>query len=608
MSRKSDIEAQTDIQEETFQEEKDTDPALSEDEKTDSAEESSEDTDAVSSSEEPEKAEDTEAEDASVESTSDETEDASAESVSDETEDTAGDDASDRQKDTDAEDGSDEPDDADETEDADMSDEKSDKKRIRRRQRRNKKKKEKKPMGKKPWIIAGSILGGLVVIYLGISAYFIGHFFINTTINGKDFSGKSAADVEAYMKEQVSDYELTLVEMNNETDVIKGSEISLVYREDSAVEDALEEQNPLLWVKAFFSRSARDVKIQVDYDEEALTEKIQSIKAVTQEQTEPESAYPKFDGESFVVEPEVYGTAVNADVLNEKIKEYITEFEPKLVLLDEGCYKLPKYTADSPEVQAACDAMNEYCKASITYKMTEDEVVDKAVISEWLSYDDEMNVSLDEKAVREWMREFGKKYDTVGKKRTITTPTGKSAEVSGGTYGWSVDEDSETKTLIESIKKGEVAEKEPAYVQKAASRGAQDWGNTYLEVDLSAQHMWYIVDGNIALETDVVTGIPQPDRITPTGVYSILEMKRDKTLVGTTDPSTGKPIYETPVRYWMRVTWTGIGFHDADWQSSFGGTRYQTSAGSHGCINMPVSKAGDLYGMLSVGTPVIIHN
>ena len=57
----------------------------------------------------------------------------------------------------------------------------------------------------------------------------------------------------------------------------------------------------------------------------------------------------------------------------------------------------------------------------------------------------------------------------------------------------------------------------------------------------------------------------------------------------------------------MRVTWTGIGFHDANWQSSFGGTRYQTSAGSHGCINMPVSKAGELYGMLSVGTPVIIH-
>lgn len=56
-------------------------------------------------------------------------------------------------------------------------------------------------------------------------------------------------------------------------------------------------------------------------------------------------------------------------------------------------------------------------------------------------------------------------------------------------------------------------------------------------------------------------------------------MTRDEVLIGETDPSTGKPIYETPVNYWMRVTWTGIGFHDATWQAAFGGTRYKDGAG-----------------------------
>lgn len=143
-------------------------------------------------------------------------------------------------------------------------------------------------------------------------------------------------------------------------------------------------------------------------------------------------------------------------------------------------------------------------------------------------------------------------------------------------------------------------------MQEAASHGAQDWGNTYVEVDLTDQHMWYIVDGSVAMQTDVVTGLPTPERETPAGVYSILEMKRDKTLVGETDPATGQPIYETPVAYWMRVTWTGIGFHDATWQSAFGGSRYQTN-GSHGCINMPYDQAAALYDMLSVGTPVVMH-
>lgn len=477
----------------------------------------------------------------------------------------------------------------------------STKKKIRRRRRR------KGNMGKKPWIIAGSIVGALVVIYLGISAFFIGHFYIDTEINGQDFSGKSVSDVENYIKEQVQDYELTIIEQNNEKDVIKGSDISLTYKENDDVQKAMDAQNPLLWPKAFFSVSSTNVTIDVGYDQDALNTKIQEVKAVTQEQTDPVSAYPKFDGDSFVVEPEVYGTAVNMDVFTQKVAEYITQFKTELNMMDEECYVMPKYTSDSPEVQKACDAMNQYCKASITYTMEDENVVvDKELISTWLKYDDNMQISLDEDAVRKWMREFGKKYDTVGTTRSITTPNGKTVDVSGGTYGWSVDEDSETKTLINSIKNGEVTEKTPAYVQEAASHSEQDWGTTYAEVDLTDQHMWYIVDGSVAFEADVVTGLPTPERETPSGVYSILELKRDKTLVGETDPATGKPIYETPVSYWMRVTWTGVGFHDATWQPYFGGSLYQTN-GSHGCINMSYDDAATLYSMLSIGTPVVMH-
>lgn len=122
---------------------------------------------------------------------------------------------------------------------------------------------------------------------------------------------------------------------------------------------------------------------------------------------------------------------------------------------------------------------------------------------------------------------FRKTYDTVGTTRTITSPTGKTVEVSGGTYGWSIDEEAETQNLIASIKNGEVVTREPAYEKTAASHAAQDWGTTYLEVDLSAQHMWYIVNGAIALETDVVTGLPDAKHATPAGVYSILYTEPD---------------------------------------------------------------------------------
>lgn len=477
----------------------------------------------------------------------------------------------------------------------------------RRRRRRGKKKKESKKSGKKGFFIAGGIIGGLVLIYLGISAYFIGHFYINTTINGKDFSGKTTADVEDYIKQQVNGYELTIVEQNNDRNIIKGSEIGLVYEESSDLQEALDAQNPLLWPAGFFTRSEENVSIGVSYDESLLDEKLQSIKAVTKDQTESVSAYPKYDGTEYVIEPEVYGSAVNTEVLKEKTVQYITEFKDTLNMMDEECYTMPKYTSASEEVQNACDLMNQYIKAQITYTMDEEIVVDKELISQWLSCDEDMNVTLDEEAVAEWMREFGQKYDTVGTTRSITTPDGKKTEVSGGTYGWIVNEAEETQKLIENIKNGETVTKEPEYKQTAASRSEQDWGTTYAEVDISAQKMWYVVDGSVALTSDVVTGLPTDGRDTPTGVYSILYTERDSTLKGEIDPATGKPSYETPVAFWMPFTYQGHGFHDATWQAQFGGDWY-LSHGSHGCVNMPYDKASQLFEMITAGTPVIIHN
>lgn len=477
----------------------------------------------------------------------------------------------------------------------------------RRRRRRGRKKREFKKPGKKFFIITGGVIGGLILIYLGISAYFISHFFVNTTINGKDFSGKSAKAVEEYIRGEVNGYELTIIEQNNDRNIIKGSEIGLTYKESSEIEDALKKQNPLLWPAGFFSQSSTQVSVGVDYDEALLDEKLQSIKAMSKEQTEPVSAYPKYNGNLFEVEPEVYGSAVDTEALKEKIVQYITEFRDSLNMMDEGCYKMPAYTSASEEVKNACNTMNQYLKAKITYTMDEEVVVDKDLISQWVTCDSEMNVTFNEEAVKAWMREFGEKYDTVGKTRSFTTPDGKQTQVSGGTYGWIVNEAQEAQNLIENIKNGENITKEPEYKQTAASRSALDWGTTYAEVDLAAQKMWFVVDGSVALTTDVVTGRPSTGNATPEGVYDILYTQRGAVLRGDIDPATGKPSYETPVSFWMPFTYQGHGFHDATWQSAFGGNRYLTH-GSHGCVNMPYDKASQLFELITAGTPVIIHS
>lgn len=331
------------------------------------------------------------------------------------------------------------------------------------------------------------------------------------------------------------------------------------------------------------------------------------MNVVTGEQTQPASSTPFFDGEKFVPGEEGKGTAVDVDTLNEVIGDAVSHLTEELELDDTGCYVRPKYTKDSPEVQAACDQMNPYLKARITYEMDEPVVVDGTVISQWVTADENFAVTFHPELVQEWLKQFAEKYDTVGKTRTFTTADGRSAQVSGGTYGWEIDEESELTALLANIENGDTVSREPAYVEgkTAISHGASDWGTTYAEVDLTNQKMWYVRDGQILMSTDIVTGLPTRARQTPEGVYTILERMRNKTLRGALKPD-GTYEYETPVDYWMRVTYSGVGFHDATWQRTFGGDVY-TYRGSHGCINMSYSDAGQLYDLIQVGDPVVIH-
>ena len=458
--------------------------------------------------------------------------------------------------------------------------------------------------------ITGGVLAGICLIYVAISVYFMSHFFVNTKINGKNFSGKTASDVEKYLQTNIKDYKLTILENEGRQDVISGSEIGLEYRAGTEAEKLLKDQNGFAWPKAFFTENSRKVSVNVSYNEESLNQRISQLSCLQTEQTPAENAKPEFDGNQYVIKPEVYGNAVDKERLTEQVKVHITEFQPQLDMVETKCYAKPKYVEDSKEVQEACDAMNKYVNASITYPMNEPVVVDKALISQWLQVDGEMKVSLNTEAMKQWFTAFGDKYDTQGTTRTFTTPAGKSATVTGGTYGWSIDEDTELVNLQNSILNGEVVTREPAYYAggTAAAHSGQDWGNTYAEVDMSAQHMWYVQNGQVVLETDVVTGVPIPSRITPEGVYSLMWKQRDATLVGDIKPETGKPEYETDVAYWMQVTSSGVGFHDAIWQTAFGGTLYQIpGTGSHGCINMPLDQAGALFNMIEPGIPVIFH-
>ena len=153
--------------------------------------------------------------------------------------------------------------------------------------------------------------------------------------------------------------------------------------------------------------------------------------------------------------------------------------------------------------------------------------------------------------------------------------------------------------MIASIKKGEKLEKEPLYFLKGYAEGApgEDIGSSYVEADLGRQHLYLYIEGKLILESDFVSGSMSGGRGTPAGVFGLTYKTRDTTLTGAN--------YASHVDYWMPFN-GNIGMHDASWRRSFGGSIYLTN-GSHGCINLPVGVAAEIYGYVEKGFPVICY-
>jgi lipoprotein-anchoring transpeptidase ErfK/SrfK len=118
-----------------------------------------------------------------------------------------------------------------------------------------------------------------------------------------------------------------------------------------------------------------------------------------------------------------------------------------------------------------------------------------------------------------------------------------------------------------------------------------------VEVDMTNQHLYLYQNGTVELESDFVSGNMSKGYNTPAGVFGLTYKTKNAVLRGAD--------YATPVNYWMPFN-GNVGMHDATWRSSFGGNIYLTS-GSHGCINLPLDKAKEIYQYMSENFPIICY-
>lgn len=421
----------------------------------------------------------------------------------------------------------------------------------------------------------------------------------NTSINGRDISYASKDEA---LKKPAESFTIEIEGRDGRSLELDLDDID--YRA-SIPQAASIDQNPFKWPLALANVSEDDFNFDynISYDEAKLDEILKSSALISKVEEPKNADLDYVDGE-FKIIPEVMGNKVDTGKLYEKIKEAIYTHEDKIVLEDsdyinptvtQGSDELSKLLADGKKIE---DMIISFNFTGFDFALEGEKLINMFDVngtSFELNYD----------RLTEYVSELADKTNTYGRNRTFNATGIGEITVNPGVYGFILDVPAtvdEVYALANERKSGDV---EPVYERAGYKRYADgtDLGDTYVEVDISRQYMWYYKDGDLILETPIVTGLPTYMWATNVGVGSIQSKSTNATLRGA-DMNGGR--YATPVDYWMPIGWDGEGFHDAPWRGGFGGGIYHSN-GSHGCLNMPPAMAAQLFNTVEHGTPVVVY-
>lgn len=468
-------------------------------------------------------------------------------------------------------------------------------------------------------IICGTVLGVIVLsvggIYLGGRSYYSGKFLANTTINDIDVSGMTYEKACDVLGAEENLPALSVKTVRGKTLTFDLKDIDYKINARNEIKKALDSVNYNTWFSGLSQKSSFTFSEVVTYDSEKLKAVLEKAKW-----GDTETANAKIDmgDETCELIEEVQGDKItDYDKLYSFIKSQLDSGDYTIELtVESGCYKVPEVTAKS--LKTDFENIQKLYDLSITYDFdyTTETLTGKTLI-EMLDINNNGDYTVNEDKAMEYVEMLAEKYDTYNTKRkfkatkqgNIVIPTSSDAR-----YGWWIYKQATCDALIEMLEKGESVESvDPIYYQdggfaytgvEEARSENDDIGNTYVEVDLSAQHLWYYEKGKLKYDCDIVSGQTTSEaRTTLPGVYKVWYKNTNYRMKSSNRDGEE---WDTTCNYWTSVSPVGIGLHDSTWRWYFGGTIYQYN-GSHGCINMPLEGAKYIYNNVPMGTPVVMY-
>lgn len=454
------------------------------------------------------------------------------------------------------------------------------------------------------WIIPAAAAGIFAGVVFGGSGPYNERYWKDTYFGDMYVGGKTVDEVNQTLRSDNKELKITTREGNIETIALDDIAYKSSFSTDiQAIKDS---QSPFAWFLHNSGENVYDVDINTTYDQKALEDKLAGLNCIISDSIQdPTDAHLALVGDSFTIVEATEGNRINPEKLNSVITQAVKSGVFDVNLSDTDCYVAPSVYSDDADLNTTLNNINALKNNTVKLNLHDaEETIDYSVFKDWI-HTEGTNPVLDDELMIKYLDGIAEKYNTFRTERDFNATGIGTIKVGGGSqdsYGFLLDEESTKDAIKEAILSGKSDTVDCYWTVPANHRNTTngDIGNTYVEIDISRQHMWYYINGELFTDTDVRTGTESSAQWTPTteGVYRILWKQRDKWFLQVGDPCHSD--------YWMPFNSRGEGIHDATWYSTYGGNLYKW-AGSHGCINTPYSIAQLIYENIEAGTPVIVY-
>lgn len=453
--------------------------------------------------------------------------------------------------------------------------------------------------------IAG--IGALLIIMIaGMTVHQKNHFNKNVTINNVAVGGLTAK--QAFEKVKGTSGVTKVYVDNKLVYQTKSMKANFSNNDEQKFNQALKKQFTF-----FPSYKATNLSIKPDnFDQDALniaknklTNKVQQLNTGRKA---PVDAYAVYQNEKVSIVPAVKGNKYDLQNAVNQLNNQAGSTKINITL-----HKEQPIAANSKTVKNEEKQLNKLKGKKVTYlvqnekySLTTNQIITRATYQNGKYH-------FDTTALNKQVKKINEKHATLDKPFKFKTHSG--AEITttaNGSYGWKISEKKAGNSLTKAIIDGrQEVDGEHDIEGKGYDTAGLGYnvtsnngiGDTYAEVSLADQRAYFYKDGKCVLETDIVSGTNNEGNKTPKGVWYIMYQQSPSVLRGQNDDGSS---YASKVNYWSPFTLTGCGFHDASWRHNWSKTAYLND-GSHGCINMQPSVAGQAFHDLKQNEPVIIY-